>query len=225
VNRESTNDPSVAVTKADVRIDCETPGASIMYGLSSPLIVMANKNETFTTVQTVDNPDIDVVTLTVINPTQSYSSPITIGDESLYTARKDYVAAQATKSGFTPSTAGYEGVFKSLIIYRLQTDKAYFRLEGATIYGSSSHIAGFPLRINDMTGKYILYAYTGTSEKADYKDFIWISYEIVSVWYQCGLTVNSADYVALDGPNWETSMHFTRTYGTYGLNTQWEQTQ
>jgi hypothetical protein len=227
VNRVSTNNPTGAVKKTDARIDSETPGAAIVYGKSTPLTVTADKTAVYAYVQTEDNPDIAVSTLKAINPTTLYSSAISFSDDDLYTARKDYVAAIATKSNFTSSDAGYEGIFRSVIIYRLQTNADYFRLEGATIYGSSSHIAGFPLRVNDMTGKYILFAYTGTSqeiESKNYKDFIWVSYEIVSTWYQSGLTVSSTN-TAPDNPGWETKKHFTRAYGTYGLNTAWEQTQ
>ncbi|MDR1218591.1 MAG: hypothetical protein LBK73_03165 [Treponema sp.] len=248
VNRVSHNSPTdKPATQAKVRIDCETPGASITYKTSEPLIVTADKTTPYRYddyVQTGNNPDIAVAILQGINPTTTYSA-ITIGDDSLYTARKDYVAAKATKPGFTDSGVGYEGVFKSLIIYRLDTTKAnyyqqYFRLEGATIYGASSHIAGFPLRVNDMTGKYILWAYGGNTQaititerngeqdvekqNVSHKDFIWISYEIVSDWYQSGLTVNALN-LAPNNPKWETKKHFTRTYGTYGLNTLWEQTQ
>ncbi|MDR0374847.1 MAG: hypothetical protein LBH85_03900 [Treponema sp.] len=254
VDRVSTNDVNVAVIDADVRIDTETPDATIMYGTSEARVVTANQNAIYPTVQTEDNPDIVISILTAINPATPYLSPsiITIGDHDLYTARKDYVAAKAVKTGFTDSEVEYEGVFKSLIVYRLETyrtinessekkmlgnadESNYLKLEGATIANASSSIAGFPLKNNDMTGRYSLYMRKKTSLVDKYVDFVWISYEITSEWYQCAVVVSNKTLIedgkptfshvnsGYTGSDWETGQHFKRTYGTYGLNTTWEQ--
>jgi hypothetical protein len=103
-----------------------------------------------------------------------YSAIGEIGDGSMYTARKDYVAAQATRTRLAASGRGYEGAFKTLIVFRNfqnlaqggtslvrgalvnnnnlnTTNNVFLRLEAANIKAGPVTIAGFPLSYNDMT--------------------------------------------------------------------------
>jgi hypothetical protein len=245
VNRVSTNSATEEpVRSAQVRIDSETPGAAITYTIQ-PNGVAVDKSTTSTSDNSFmwNNPDSAMEALTGLSPGTPYSVTLSVGDGDYYTGRKDYVAAKAVKNGFSPSGTGYEGVFKSLIIYRLPANGnnggfnaggnvfRYLKLEGATIDHAASHIAGFPMKNNDMTGKSSLYTYKkGVMDTPNDNviEWVWISYEIVSDWYQCALFTRSATNFNVinasgidDGNAWEGNPHIRRTYGTAYLNGGW----
>jgi hypothetical protein len=141
----------------------------------------------------------------------------------MYTARKDYVAAQAkppssgTGTGLSNSVRGYEGVFKSVVVYAHSSSTiAAVNIQGATIYSGLSTVAGFPLRNNDTTPynherKFFINT-AGTNGVAH--DSVWVSWEIVSDWYFIANGV---------GANWEGQQYYIGKYGTYSLHTDWSQ--
>ncbi len=189
---------------ARVRIDSQTPGATIKYKIvDKSKISLSSKscadyyqyvndnNDALPTLQKSDvdvaftnnnanlyftitkNADASLSDLTFTTGGTTYSNFIIVGDGSLETSRKDYVSAYATKSGFTSSSNGYEGVFKTLI-YASWNDTSKFNIEGGTAKGGSAVVSGFPLK--DATPDYRFSKNMYNSNKDNY----WISYEIVS---------------------------------------------
>jgi hypothetical protein len=262
VERISHNNATTApATRTRFRIDCETPGAEVKYG------TIENKVSTITDItDSMTNPakysfgtsgaynsdkaDAAVSELSGLAATLSYTPPAgtfpTIGDGNLYTARKDYIKATATRnnvSGYpnlAASDAGYEGAFKTLLVYRVTRTasdatidsstgfpRRWVKFEGANIYGGQPTIPGFPLSNNDMSGTKSKYAYpqvvvpgsTGNGNLPT--DWIWITWEIVSEWYQVGLKIdNNTPDTPFVNAQWtdDAWVHTPRTYGNFGLS-------
>jgi hypothetical protein len=153
----------------------------------------------------------------------------TIGDTSLYTARKDYIAAQATRTLLSASDKGYEGAFKTLIIYRNPPawngtlgDDRFVKLEATNTRNGAVTISGFPMDYNDRSGLSSKYVYQNTAA-ATHDDWIWISWEIVSDFWQVGMmmtdgTPNSSfEHDAWNAFGGDWYAHNYRKYGNYGL--------
>lgn len=192
------------------RIDCETPGAAIKYsklGINGTAwtttvpagvsynaaggtnysfndngIAAANGNNKYT------RQVLDDITTTAINKrgatTYTQGADIIIGDGNYTAARKDYITAYATKTGFADSENGYEGVFKTVVYYTSGTQRAIVNVEGGTAPGGQACVFGFPLKDatdeNDPTnaGRYSknMYVVDGNTRK----NFVFVSYEIMS---------------------------------------------
>ena len=153
--------------------------------------------------------DISKTSLIFSTGGTEYSGTINVGDTSTdaaryKTARKDYVSAYATKSGFTQSANGYEGVFKTvLIIYKGNHNAApsetdhQINIEGGTAEGGEPIVSGFPVRDATSDHRYAKNAYyfsesytynvpnTENLTNQTYTDsdfFAWVSYDIISDW-------------------------------------------
>ena len=195
---------------ARARIDCETPGAAIKYSklgingtawtTTAPAGVAYNAaggtNYTFNNdgIATTNGQNkytrqvLDDITTTAINKrgTQSYTqgADIIIGDGNYTAARKDYITAYATKSGYTDSVNGYEGVFKTIVYYTAGSQTRIINVEGGTAPGGQACVFGFPLKDatdeNDPTnaGRYSknCYAVNGNTRT----QWAFVSYEIMS---------------------------------------------
>ncbi|TCW61238.1 Ig-like domain-containing protein [Treponema sp. J25] len=187
-----------------VRIDCETPGATILYGTltkSSATVdpTGVGSNQT----RSSSNADATDTDLSGINSATLYTGFFPLGDGALNTAIKYYIAATATKAAngsepaLTASDRGYEGVFKSIIMYREPGSTGPLRFEGSNIQGGMPTISGFPLRDADPDIRFSKYAYnTGA-------DWYWISWEIVSIWYNQSVRAN-----------WQQG-YYENSYGNY----------
>ncbi|MBR4789939.1 MAG: chitobiase/beta-hexosaminidase C-terminal domain-containing protein [Treponema sp.] len=192
------------------RIDCETPGVTIKYSklgidgtawtTTAPAGVAYNANGG--TEYRFDNNGVaqtnganrytrqilDDITAANINKrgTQTYTanSDIIVGDGNYTNARKDYITAYATKTGFTDSANGYEGIFKTVVYYTASAQTRIINVEGGTAPGGQSCVFGFPLKDatdeNDSTnaGRYSknCYAVNGNTRT----QWVFVSYEIVS---------------------------------------------
>jgi hypothetical protein len=212
-NRDKTTRPRGYVR---ARIDCETPGAVISYGWTLGDSVTINDslplpgNEHRGPDNKDDNTkDISTDDITDITTSFTYGNYFLLGDGKLDTACKYYVAATATKaaSGGEPALAasdrGYEGAFKSIILYRdpghNQPNHPYTRFQGSNIEGGMPTISGFPLRDADPDLRFTKHAYQ------DGDNWYWHSWEIVSDWYN-----QSARQ------NWQTNPNYIlNTYGDY----------
>lgn len=182
------------------RIDCETPGVTLKYSLKSYSVEYnADGGTNYTgyhdqrpnetnypyayTRQTLS--DITKANLEV-RGTTSYTqgNDIIIGDGTYTTARKDYITAYATKTGYTDSKNGFEGAFKTVVYVKSNQTVAALNVEGGTAPGGQPNVFGFPLR--DATdedepntaGRYSknMYAIDGNTRK----NFVFVSYEIIS---------------------------------------------
>ncbi|MCL2229556.1 MAG: hypothetical protein FWC01_00505 [Treponema sp.] len=152
--------------------------------------------------------------------------------EAMYTARKDYIGATATRAGLTASARGYEGAFKTVIVYRGVQDQVgtnrFLKIEATNTRNGAVTIAGFPMRYNDMSGTWNRFFYrNGTANSSDW---IFISWEIVSEFWQVSpLTRNDAGYTM--GALWNNNdndnswqpfsanyqVHNYRVYGNWGM--------
>lgn len=181
---------------AEARIDCETPNATIKYQVmnsgtkaKSSSFTWKNqdgRNDDYS--QHSDIPDISLSSLKTTTGGTAYSEIIKVGDVSndtarFRTARKDYVTAYATKSdvsNFTTSDAGYEGVFKTVILTRKGNDyTSQINIEGGTTSGGEPKVSGFPLRDATRDYRYSKNAYCVTNDETN-AYWAWVSYEIVS---------------------------------------------
>lgn len=211
VNRTATNDreanPFTSATNDEQRkkgygaaqttfkIDCETPGATVMYGTdskeSTPItekyIQDLNHNNDLS--NKID--DITSSVFAAINANNSVtiskgsSTGIAIGKKSKEIAEKIYIRAQAKKTGMG-SAEGKEGAFKTVIHYFLKTDDLYNNnderngeIGGLLIFGAqtpegSSYTAGWPLTQNGANKSDFQIAYK------DGYDHYWVSWQILS---------------------------------------------
>lgn len=191
------------------RIDCETPDANIKYSVlyadgtthtnnAIPKGVQYNNTSTSGVVTyTTDNPgehnsnrntisDIAKTNLEVKgNDVYTINNDIIVGDGSYLTARKDYITAYASKTGFEESKNGYEGIFKTIVYVKDDNCTYCINIEGGTAAGGQPNVSGFPLRdatsADDPTGagRYskTCYNINGDSDKHNQ---VFVSYEIIS---------------------------------------------
>lgn len=181
---------------AEARIDCETPNVTIKYQVMNSGTKAKSSSFTWKTQdgrnddysQHSDIPDISLSSLKTTTGGTAYSEIIKVGDVSndtarFRTARKDYVTAYATKSNvsnFTTSDAGYEGVFKTVILTRKgNTYTSQINIEGGTTSGGEPKVSGFPLRDATRDYRYSKNAYCVTNDETN-AYWAWVSYEIVS---------------------------------------------
>jgi len=162
----------------------------------------------------------------------------TIGDTDLYTARKDYIGARATRTAnLSDSDRSYEGAFKTLVVYRgvgAQVEAnagRSLKIEATNLRNGAVTIAGFPMWYNDMTGagsKYML----RNGDSAN-NDWIFITWEIVSeFWHVTPVTRDDPNLTPLPiGVLWNSGdtsnswqsfsanyqVHNYRTYGNWGM--------
>jgi len=244
-----------SMVNVQYRIDCETPGATITYGtntskyaeitstMTSASTYNANSSDGSHNSALTDATAAELANTSFINPTTAYTAGtiLTIGDSSLYTARKDYIAARATRNLLTASSTGYEGAFKTLIVYRYNSnnpaangvgtnvgnqlnDGGWLKFEATDTRNGAVTTAGFPMNYNDRSGKGSKYAYRTTASNTTYPcDWIWISWEIVCDFWQVGMRLNSntpnsaftEDAWQPFGDEWYT--HIYRKYGNWGL--------
>lgn len=211
-NRDKTTVPSGYVR---VRIDCETPGAVISFAAireSSATITTGGLAANTTRKST--NDDISDADLLSLATATTYSGFFPLGDGEIDTAGKYYVAASATKAAaagepaLTDSDRGYEGAFKSIIMYEdpdpdgnpdPNSGHPYTRFQGSNIEGGMPTISGFPLRDADPDLRFTKHSYQ------DGDEWYWHSWEIVCDWYN-----QSARQ------NWQTEPNYIlNTYGDY----------
>jgi hypothetical protein len=240
-------------TKVQFRIDCETPGAIMQYrmGLARTAIVNNVTNGNYGGISTDGNQNSANADATAaqINandmaPNLAYDEGITtltIGDDLLYTARKDYITASATRTGrtntnisLTASARGAEGAFKTVIVYRNPPNgngnlgqNRFVKLEAVDQRNGPVSIAGFPMDYNDMTGRSSKNAYRVPDvdrQVPGADDWVWISWEMVSTFYHVGMLVASdvpnttlatIDAWAPFSGDWYN--HNFRKYGNWGL--------
>jgi len=147
-------------------------------------------------------------------------------------ARKDYIGAKATRTGLDGSASGYEGAFKTVVVYRgisgliTRGSGNWLKIEATNTRNGAVTIAGFPMWYNDMDGYGSKYAYRNGGANTD--DWIFITWEIVSEFWQVSpLAINANPPGALFNngtgdnswepfsANWQT--HNYRKYGNWGM--------
>lgn len=178
------------------RIDCETPGVTINYKTVNKGEVAYNatglttETNTYYTNNRSKIADAATTDLEFSTGGTTYTSNIIIGDTTYTSARKDYISCYATKTGFTQSKNGMEGVFRTVVYIHTENkrnDNYYaINIEGGTAPGGQPNVDGFPLRDatdeNDPNGagRYSKNAYNLSNSQTPGQNFVWVSYEIIS---------------------------------------------
>lgn len=173
---------------ARVRIDCETPGSVINYGWNGKVTGTSVANSTQSNLWSA------TTTLTDLDPSgitanKTYNGYFVVGDGELLTARRDFVKAQATKTGFTSSDDSYEGVFKTLVTCYVDqnckndwnggVDAKFLEIQGGSGAGGMPAYGGFPIRDAEEGKGHDKCAYVYVENR----QFVWQTYEIVSTWW------------------------------------------
>ena len=196
---------------ANVRIDCETPGATISYKKFNSGTAVYNPTTHSSANPTSKDSIADITSLSFVEDDRDGSGnsdtgiTLTIGDTTddttrLFTARKDYVSAYAEKTGLTNpadnKVYGYEGIFKTIVVsMRNSGEKNQINIEGGTAEGGEPIVSGFPVRDATSDHRYEknAYYYTGRIGESDVKTFVWISYEIITDWAYLEHTSNYSE--------------------------------
>lgn len=187
---------------ANVRIDCETPGAVITYKhFNSGTAVYSG------TTHNVANPSSkssinDISSLDFSDEEkdgqENSKVEISIGEtdtdtKRIFTARKDYVSAYADKSvdsvSLDTSELGYEGIFKTVLVTSLNTNNQ-INVEGGTAEGGEPIVSGFPLRDATSDHCYAKNPYYCGSIDGGPNSFVWISYDLITDWAYLELSSN-----------------------------------
>jgi len=171
-----------------------------------------------------------VITQNAQNTFTANTTTTAIGDDSLYTARKDYITAAASRTNLSGSVRGYEGAFKTVVIYRnidfMENTADLVKYEATTTRNGAVTIAGFPMNYNNLTGISSRYAYRSpqTGNTNGNIDWVWISWEIVSEFWQVGMRIPGGRVWpgGLEGDPWASFnedhfQHSYRKYGNWGL--------
>lgn len=173
---------------ARVRIDCETPGSTINYGWNGKVTgtSVANSTQSHLWSSTTSLTDYDP---TGIQTAKLYNGYFVVGDGELLTARRDFVKAQAIKTGFTSSDYGYEGVFKTLVTsyvdgncknaWNGKVTAKFLEIQGGSGAGGMPAYGGFPVRDAEENKGHDKCAYTNVKDS----QYVWQTYEIVSTWW------------------------------------------
>lgn len=180
--------------KAQVRIDCETPGATIKFSFTNsgtasqtdatnthPEAGSTNGQSKYDTNGKYSSQG-NKATSGMTSPTVAYTlgQRIIVGDGLYTTARKDYITAQATKTGMSDSPFGYEGIFKTVVQYR--GHESQIQIQGGTFNGGMPSLPGFPLRDavqGDDSKRYNQNTYYPNTNNNN-KDHYWVTYDIIS---------------------------------------------
>lgn len=180
VNRKATNrDNKKPTAKTSYKIDCETQGATIKYGVNT-LTITGVTSETNNDVKHTAPADIttanlkalSVSTILTNNSQGTTSGAADIGDGNLDTAQKIYIKATAEKTGFD-SSDGYEGAYKTVLHYYFDS-KTLSRVHGSQAPEGTSSIAGFPMQLNNSDRKTYQVPWKNNN------DYYWVSWQIVS---------------------------------------------
>ncbi len=177
---------------ARVRVDSQTPGAEIFYSVTKENSLVKDVTDYSDKNYSDDNYNVfgydvlsDITTNDLVLTTggTKFEKIFPVGDGSFTVARKDYVAAYATKKisateTLEQSDTGYEGVFKTVVyIYDKDfKDGEQMNIEGGTAKGGEPNVSGFPLRDGPSDLRYSKNLYYDSNTKYH----VWNSYEIVS---------------------------------------------
>lgn len=191
-----------------VRIDCETKGATVIYGKS---ITSNSRDDTDATDADFENADdpkeletsnthcysyITATTMPATLDSMNLDTPYTIntffaaGNGDYTKSCKDYIVAQGTKTGFTASTRGKECAFQTVVrFYKPRNDNGTsatrseghraFSIRGTTGWGGEPTIVPYPLRDSRPGSCYLRRCYNERTYDDTSEDYYWVSYEVL----------------------------------------------
>ncbi|AEF83431.1 hypothetical protein [Leadbettera azotonutricia] len=216
-------------TSTRFRIDSETPGAVIKYGVVNNGAKTIAWNTSYDLAPDLGNPDIVQSVLEGVSASTAYISgdsiPIGATAGNFFESRKDYVKAAAAYSTvntnlhyFTGTAYGYEGAFRSVVLFsHISRDGngviPAIAVQGSNVLSSIPTISGFPLMDQTPYTHYMRQMYRTDNTRNAH--FAWTSWEIVSDWY-----LRSAGYT-LSGTSLNAQLGFQKGHikCTYGNTT------
>lgn len=178
-----------------VRIDCETKDATVVY---SETKVEKDNNSAKSENTTYSNAGAtSYYTTTNITsydlPVSSYTtnSIFAVGSGDYKKSYKGIIAAKGTKTSFTSSDDGIEGVFQTVVYFSnpitgnntscssLDSGKTDVSIRGTTGFAGEPYISPFPLRDSRVGSPYLRIVFREKSANIDTTDYYWISYEVL----------------------------------------------
>lgn len=176
-----------------VRIDCETPDATIKYAkqdyTSSTLAkdTSTGTDSNYCTSNKTTTNNLTPTNLDEIEPSEPYTknSSFAGGSSSLSSSLKQYIIAEAKNDNLGKSEKGVEGIFKTVVHFVTPksangTEEAKhgefhadWSIRGTTNKYSEPSISPFPLRDTPCGSPYLRRTYKSGS------DYYWVSFEIL----------------------------------------------
>ncbi len=178
-----------------VRIDCETKDASVVY--SETKVEKDNNSATSENTTYSNAGATSYYTTTNITsydlPVSSYTtnSIFAVGSGDYKKSYKGIIAAKGTKTSFTSSADGIEGVFQTVVYFSkpitgdgtscssLDSGKTDISIRGTTGFAGEPYISPFPLRDSRVGSPYLRIVFREKSANIDTTDYYWVSYEVL----------------------------------------------
>lgn len=178
-----------------VRIDCETKDASVVYSETK----VEKDNNSATSENTTYSNAGATSYYTTTNIT-SYDLPVSlyttnsifaVGSGDYKKSYKGIIAAKGTKTSFTSSDDGIEGVFQTVVYFSnpitgngtscssLDSGKTDISIRGTTGFAGEPYISPFPLRDSRVGSPYLRIVFREKSAKITTNDYYWVSYEVL----------------------------------------------
>lgn len=183
-----------------VRIDCETKEAAVKYSRRTTSnsrpndgtpYYYNNDNATNSYSYYSQTANLTSAVLSGITPSTAYTSVFAGGNGDYTKSCKEYVIASATKTGFTNSQKGIEGIFQTVIRFANPTTSSGaseatqgtggtdWSIRGTTGFAGEPYISPFPLRDSQNGSPYLKRCYRERANITTSLDYYWLSYEIL----------------------------------------------
>ncbi len=175
-----------------VRIDCETKGATVVYSETN-----FEKDDNLAKTEDTTYSNADATSYYTTTNITSYDLPVTsyttnsifaVGSGDYKKSYKGIIAAKGTKTSFTSSDDGIEGVFQTVVYMSDPTygngnvsnaTGSHVSIRGTTGFAGEPYISPFPLRDSRVGSPYLRRIFREESAGLDTDDYYWISYEVL----------------------------------------------
>ena len=221
-----------------VRIDCQTPGASISYGVdkSSSLGIESTSptvNDAYSKYKASSAVTKSSLSTQTLGSSYTKDLIFAAGNGNYKTACRQYVVAQASHSTLGTSEKAYEGVFQTVVrivepkqgnntysVWQMSDEFDDFSIRGTTGWSGEPYISPFPLRDAQIGSPYLRLCFKGKEDSsnsdAEKKDYYWLSYEILVDSSYSGHVRNNTDkWEYIRGWGWVTPGGYSEAYNMY----------
>lgn len=186
------NDGVIPTGYVRVRIDCETKDATVVYSETN-----FEKDDNLATTEDTTYSNADATSYYTTTNITSYDLPVTsyttnsifaVGSGDYKKSYKGIIAAKGTKTSFTSSDDGIEGVFQTVVYMSDPTygngnvsnaTGSHVSIRGTTGFAGEPYISPFPLRDSRVGSPYLRRIFREESAGLDTDDYYWISYEVL----------------------------------------------
>lgn len=175
-----------------VRIDCETKDATVVYSETK-----VEKDDNSATSENTTYSNADATSYYTTTNITSYNLPVSsyttnsifaVGSGDYKKSYKGIIAAKGTKTSFTSSDDGIEGVFQTVVYMSDPTygggnvsnaTGSHVSIRGTTGFAGEPYISPFPLRDSRVGSPYLRRIFREDSAGLNTDDYYWISYEVL----------------------------------------------